>query len=53
MLEYLRRGEPRQAQLVVEPDPALELVSLEQLGERPTPDQRLFRDNWLGSQIEN
>ena len=53
MLEYLRQGEPRQAQLVVEPDPALELVSLEQLGERPTPDQRLFRDNWLGSQIEN
>ena len=53
MLEYVRRGELRQAPLVVEADPTLELVSLEQLGERPTPDQRQFRDNWLGSQIEN
>ena len=48
-LVYSRRGETLTTQLTVEADPTLELVSAEQLGRRPTPAQRRFRDDWLGS----
>ena len=48
-LVYSRRGQMETTQLTVEADPRLELVSLEQLGRRPTPAQQRFRDDWLGS----
>ncbi|MEE2637777.1 MAG: PDZ domain-containing protein [Acidobacteriota bacterium] len=50
-LEFHRRDERLTTTLVVEADPTLELVSFEQLGARPTPQQLRFRDAWLGSQI--
>ncbi|TDI22684.1 MAG: PDZ domain-containing protein, partial [Acidobacteria bacterium] len=46
---YSRRGERRTTQLTVVADPTLELVPLEQLDGRPTPEQQRFRDDWLGS----
>ena len=46
---YSRRGERITTQLTVVADPTLELVPAEQLGRRPTPAQRRFRDEWLGS----
>ena len=48
-LVYGRRGEILTTRLAVEADPTLELVSLEQLGRRPTAAQQQFRDGWLGS----
>ena len=48
-LAYRRRGEVVTTQLAVLADPALEVVSLEQLGRRPTTDQQRFRAQWLGS----
>ena len=48
-LVYSRRGERLTTQLTVEADPALELVSAEQLGRRQTPAQQRFRNDWLGS----
>ena len=48
-LVYSRRSEMVTTQLTIESDPELELVSLERLGRRPTPAQRRFRDEWLGS----
>ena len=49
-LVYSRRGEILTTQLTVETDPARELVPLEELGRPPTPAQRRFRQEWLGSQ---
>ena len=48
-VRYERRGEPMTATVEVVPDPTRELVSLEQLGRRPTEAQRRFRAEWLGS----
>ena len=48
-VRYERRGEPMTATVEIVPDPARELVSLEQLGRRPTADQSRFRTAWLGS----
>ncbi len=48
-VRYERRGEPITASLELAPDPARDLVSLEQLGRRPTPAQSRFRAAWLGS----
>jgi len=48
-LAYRRRGEVVTTQLAVQADPTLEVVSLEQLGRRPTTDQQRFRAQWLGS----
>ena len=49
LLAYRRRGEVVTTQLAVLADPALEVVSLEQLGRRPTTDQQRFRAQWLAS----
>ena len=48
-LVYSRRGEMLTTQLTLEADLRQELVSAEQLGRRPTPEQQRFRDDWLGS----
>ena len=48
-LVFTRRGRRLTAELTVEADPARALVSLEQVGRRPTPAQQRFRDQWLGS----
>ena len=48
-VRYERRGEPMTASLELAPDPARDLVSVEQLGRRPTPAQSRFRAAWLGS----
>ena len=48
-VRYERRGEPMTATLEIVPDPTRELVSLEQLGRRPTAAQSRFRAAWLGS----
>ena len=50
-IRYERRGEPMTATVEVVPDPARELVSLEQLGRRPTAVQSRFRGEWLGSRV--
>jgi len=50
-LVYSRRGEMLTTQLTLEADPRLELLSAEQLGRRPTPEQQRFRDDWLGSKV--
>jgi predicted metalloprotease with PDZ domain len=49
-LVYVRDGETATSRISLEADPSLQLVSLEQLGRRPTPVQQRFRDAWLGSQ---
>ena len=51
-VRYERRGEPMTATVEIVPDPARELVSLEQLGRRPTPAQSRFRAAWLGSKAQ-
>ena len=45
-LVYSRRGKMLTTRVTVENDPTLELVPL---GDRQTPAQRRFRDDWLGS----
>ena len=50
-LVYSRRGEMLTTRLTLEADPRLELLSAEQLGRRPTPEQQRFRDDWLGSKV--
>lgn len=45
---YERRGEPMTASVLLVPDPSRELLSLEQVGRRPTPAQTRFRAEWLG-----
>ena len=50
-VRYERRGEPMTATVEVVPDPARELVSLEQLGRRPTAAQSRFRADWLGPKV--
>ncbi len=48
-VRYERRGAPMTATVETAPDPARELVSLEQLGRRPTAAQSRFRAAWLDS----
>lgn len=48
-VDYERRGAPRTAALVPEPDPARELVPVEQAGGRLTPARSRFRAAWLGA----
>jgi predicted metalloprotease with PDZ domain len=50
---YARRGETTTTRLAVQVDPFLELRSLEQLGRDLTPVQQRFREDWLGSKVEN
>ena len=48
-VRFERRGESMTATVEVVSDPTRELVSLEQLGRRPTAAQSRFRAAWLGS----
>ena len=48
-VRYERRGAPVTATVEIVPDPARELLSLEQLGRRPTEAQNRFRAAWLGA----
>jgi predicted metalloprotease with PDZ domain len=50
---YKRRGGATgTAAIVLKEDPSLEAVSVESTGATPTPDQKAFRDAWLGSRIK-
>ena len=46
---YERRGAPMTTALALEPDPAFDLVPVEELSRRPTPAQSRFRAAWLGA----
>ena len=50
-VSYERRGVPMTATVETATDPARELVSLEQIGRRPTAAQSRFRAAWLGSKV--
>ena len=52
-VEFLRRGVPTTATVVLEEDPRLELLPVETVGDRLTDDQRAFRAAWLGSKARN
>ena len=52
-VEFLRRGVPTTATVVLEEDPRLELLPIETVGDRLTDDQRAFRAAWLGSKVKN
>ncbi|MBM61775.1 MAG: peptidase M61 [Acidobacteria bacterium] len=51
-LEYRRLGVTVTTELAVQDDPALEVVSIEQLGRPLTADQERFRADWLGGKVE-
>jgi predicted metalloprotease with PDZ domain len=44
---FTRRGEVVTADVVLEEDPRIEIVTLESTGARPTATQKSFRDAWL------
>ena len=50
MMAFTRRAGPTTATLTLKEDPALEAVPVEATGGTPTPEQKAFRDRWLGSQ---
>jgi predicted metalloprotease with PDZ domain len=50
---YKRRGGATgRATIVLEEDPSLDVVTVEAAGGSLTPDQRAFRDAWLGSKVK-
>ena len=46
-VSYLRRGQPVIADVVVDEDPRIDIVTVESAGGTLTPAQRAFRANWL------
>ncbi|MEG3092810.1 M61 family metallopeptidase [Sphingomonas sp. PB1R3] len=46
---YRQRGGERRAVLTLIPDPTMEIVTNERLGQPLTPDQTRFRQAWLGA----
>ncbi len=46
-----RHGREQQVRIVLGADPRQELVTVESTGAAPTPEQRRFRDAWLGSRV--
>jgi predicted metalloprotease with PDZ domain len=53
-LTFKRRGgRTGTATVTLEEDPSLEAVPVESSGRTLTPDQRAFRDSWLGSKAGN
>ena len=49
-VESLHRGRPVRSTFTLAQDPHIELVTVESTGATLTPEQRLFREAWLGSQ---
>jgi predicted metalloprotease with PDZ domain len=48
-ISFDKRGERRKAEVVLQGDPAIEVVSFEQAGREVTPAVARFRENWLSS----
>jgi predicted metalloprotease with PDZ domain len=48
-----RGGATGTATITLKEDPALEVVTVESTGGTLTPDQKAFRDAWLGSKVKN
>ena len=49
-VECLHRGRPVRSTVTLAQDPHIELVTVESTGTTLTPEQRLFREAWLGNQ---
>ena len=49
-VEFLHRGRPVRSTVTLAEDPHIELVTVESTGATLTPEQRVFREAWLGSQ---
>jgi predicted metalloprotease with PDZ domain len=50
---FERRGQRISATLRLVPDPHVEIVPIDQVGQQPDADQRRFRDAWLSSAARN
>ncbi|HEY7057474.1 MAG TPA: PDZ domain-containing protein [Vicinamibacterales bacterium] len=48
-IAFTRRDGPRTASVTLKDDPSVDAVPLEATGGTPTPEQKAFRDQWLGS----
>jgi predicted metalloprotease with PDZ domain len=48
-IAFTRRDGPRTASVTLKVDPSVDVVPLEATGGTPTPEQKAFRDEWLGS----
>ena len=49
-VEFLHRGRPVRSTVTLAEDPHIELVTVESTGATLTPEQRVLREAWLGSQ---
>ena len=49
-VEFLHRGRPVRSTVTLTEDPHIELVTVESTSATLTPEQRVFREAWLGSQ---
>jgi predicted metalloprotease with PDZ domain len=47
---FTRRDGPRTAAMILKSDPSVDVVPVEATGGAPTPEQKAFRERWLGSQ---
>jgi predicted metalloprotease with PDZ domain len=53
-IRFVRRsGETVNTRLVLEENTRIEIVPVEQAGGSLSPEQRRFRDDWLGSKVDN
>ena len=48
-VEFLHRGRPVRSAITLAEDPHIELVTVESTGATLTPEQRMFREAWVGS----
>ena len=48
-VEFLHRGRPVRSAITLAEDPHIELVTVESTGAILTPEQRMFREAWVGS----
>ena len=48
-VRFLRRGQPVESAVTLVEDPRVQLVTMESTGGTLTPEQRAFREDWLGS----
>ena len=49
-IAYTRRDGPKTTSVTLKGDPNVEIATIESTGGTPTPEQKAFRDRWLGSQ---